>query len=77
MVTVYEVFETDLPTIREAKLANKTKFEEAWLLYNQASFPAAAKLFRHCLCQNPGDRVAQIYLERCQNNFNYHLDEAV
>ncbi len=77
LVTVYEVFETDLPTIREAKLANKTKFEEAWLLYNQASFPAAAKLFRHCLCQNPGDRVAQIYLERCQNNFNYHLDEAV
>jgi class 3 adenylate cyclase/DNA-binding NarL/FixJ family response regulator len=75
LVTVYEVFETDSRLIKEAKLANKTKFEEAWLLYNQASFQAAAQLFKYCLCQNPGDQVARIYLERCQQNCKLEISK--
>lgn len=65
-VSVYEVFEADPPRIREAKLATKTAFEEALLLYNLHSFKSAAQLFEECLHLNPEDTVAQIYLERCQ-----------
>ncbi|NEP14377.1 MAG: response regulator [Symploca sp. SIO2C1] len=66
LVTVYEVFDADEPRIKEGKLVTKSAFEEAWLLYNQQSFRKAAQLFADCLQQNPGDNVAQIYLERCQ-----------
>lgn len=65
-VSVYEVFEADPPKIREAKLATKTAFEEALLLYNLHSFKNASQLFEECLHLNPEDTVAQIYLERCQ-----------
>lgn len=65
-VSVYEVFEADPPKIRETKLATKTAFEEALLLYNLHSFKTASQLFEECLHLNPEDTVAQIYLERCQ-----------
>lgn len=65
-VSVYEVFDADPPKIRDAKLATKTAFEEALLLYNLHSFQQAAQLFGECLHLNPEDTVAQSYLERCQ-----------
>ncbi|MBD2016909.1 PAS domain S-box protein [Microcoleus sp. FACHB-53] len=65
-VSVYEVFEADPPKIRESKLATKTAFEEALLLYNLHSFKSASQLFEECLHLNPEDTVAQIYLARCQ-----------
>jgi adenylate cyclase len=64
-VTVYEVFDADLPEVKEGKLANRQVFTEALSLYNAKAFNDAAELFAACLCQNPGDRVAQIYLDRC------------
>ena len=67
--TVYEVFDADLPEIREAKLATKKDFEQALLLYNLGSFYAAARRFQDCLRINPTDRAAQIYLERCQGRY--------
>jgi predicted ATPase/class 3 adenylate cyclase/GAF domain-containing protein/tRNA A-37 threonylcarbamoyl transferase component Bud32 len=66
-VSVYEVFDADPPKLREGKLITKTAFEEALLLYNLDSFRKAAKLFEEVLILNPEDRVAQIYLERCQS----------
>ncbi|MBW4492153.1 MAG: CHASE2 domain-containing protein [Oscillatoria princeps RMCB-10] len=66
MVTVYEVFDADPPEVKEGKSVTRTDFEEALLLYNIKAFRDAAQLFQHCLQVNPGDRVAQIYLERCQ-----------
>jgi class 3 adenylate cyclase/PAS domain-containing protein len=65
-VSVYEVFEADPPKLREGKLATKSAFEEALLLYHLHSFTDAAQLFEECLHLNPHDTVAQIYLERCQ-----------
>jgi class 3 adenylate cyclase len=65
-VAVYEIFDSDEPTLKEGKLAKKSIFERAWLLYNQQAFSEAAQLFEDCLQQNPSDRVAQIYLQRCQ-----------
>jgi len=66
LVTVYEVFDADLPEIREGKLVTKTLFEEAQKLYTMGNFSAAAQCCQDCLCQNPRDKVVQIYLERCQ-----------
>jgi adenylate cyclase len=65
VVTVYEVFAADPPDVREKKLETKTIFEQALVLYHIERFVEATKLFSRCLQQNPGDNVAQIYLQRC------------
>jgi PAS domain S-box-containing protein len=64
-VTVYEVFDADLAEVKAGKLATLQLFTEALSLYNMKSFRQAARLFVDCLRQNPGDKVARIYLERC------------
>jgi PAS domain S-box-containing protein len=66
LVTVYEVFNADLPDVRAAKAIAKTAFESAWIFYNRGRFSEAAQLFEDCLVRNPGDRVAAIYLDRCR-----------
>ena len=68
MVSVFEVFDADSPEIREGKLATAKLFEEALVLYKLQAFSEAAQLFQDCLLQNPGDKVAQVYLERCKQN---------
>jgi adenylate cyclase len=65
-VTVYEVFDADLPDVKAGKLASLQLFAQALSLYNIYNFSEAAGLFADCLRQNSGDRVAQIYLDRCQ-----------
>jgi PAS domain S-box-containing protein len=69
LVTVYEIFDTDLPEVREGKFATAEVFTEALSLYTCNHFRKAAQRFRYCLGQNPSDRVAQLYLERCQEQF--------
>ncbi|SKB14683.1 Serine/threonine protein kinase and signal transduction histidine kinase with GAF sensor (modular protein) [Planktothrix sp. PCC 11201] len=64
-VTVYEVFDADLPGIKAGKLVTKTTFEYGLMQYYLERYPEAAKLFQECLDRNPQDQVAQIYLERC------------
>lgn len=66
MVSMFEVFDGDPPPLREGKLATKTLFEQALLMYSLKSLGAAYQLFQRCLEMNPGDRVVQIYLERCR-----------
>jgi adenylate cyclase len=65
MVTVYEVFDADLPEVKAGKLAALQVFSEALSVYDMKNFREAALLFADCLRQNPGDKVAQIYLNRC------------
>jgi PAS domain S-box-containing protein len=66
MVAVFEIFEAEPPEIRQMKLATKPTFEKALFLYTLHSFREAAQLFQECLEITPWDKVAQIYLERCQ-----------
>jgi adenylate cyclase len=66
LVTVYEVFETDLSESRECKLATFPIFLEALYNYNLGKFREAELLFADCLRHNPVDRVAQIYLQQCK-----------
>jgi len=64
MVSVFEVFDADLPQIKDGKLATKTLFEEAVSLYNIENYQEAMKAFEDCFALNPIDRAAQFYLER-------------
>jgi adenylate cyclase len=66
MVTIYEIFDADLPEVKAAKLATLQLFSEAVSLYNADASDAAAVLFAECLRQHPRDRVAQFYLQRCR-----------
>ncbi len=66
LVTVYEVFEADPPTVKEKKLATLPLFTEACIDYRCQAFSLAAQRFEECLRQNPGDRIARIYLKRSQ-----------
>jgi CHASE3 domain sensor protein/class 3 adenylate cyclase len=70
LVTVYEIFDADLPEVREAKLDNQDRFALALSLYNQQAYAEALRLFEACLHQNPADQVAQIYQQRCHLNSN-------
>ncbi|MBD2183294.1 hypothetical protein H6G03_19885 [Planktothrix sp. FACHB-1375] len=72
-VSIFEVFDADPPEIREGKLATATVFEQALLLYNQDNYVDAEQMFRDCLFINPLDKVAQIYLERCQLQLLYKV----
>ncbi len=65
-VSIFEVFDADLPEIRTGKLKTKVTFEQAVLLASQKQLTEAAKLFQECLVINPHDHVAKIYWERCQ-----------
>ncbi|MEG4499726.1 AAA family ATPase [Microcoleus sp. F10-C6] len=66
-VTIYEVFDADPPEIKQAKLVTLELFAEARALYSEGKLFEAARLFSECWRQNPGDRVAKIYWERCQS----------
>lgn len=74
-VAVFEVFDGDEPGIKKGKLATKMTFEQALWLYNLGLMSEAAQLLKGVLKINPRDRVAQIYLDRCQSNFSYEGDD--
>ncbi|MDY6805292.1 MAG: AAA family ATPase [Cyanobacteriota bacterium] len=65
-VGLFEVFSADAPSLREAKIATKEKFEQAVLLYHRSSFPEAARLFDQCLEFCCLDRAARTYQIRCE-----------
>ncbi len=64
-VAVFEVFEADLPTEKQAKLETKSIFELAMIHYAQGEFEKAKLLLNQCLQKNPGDYVAKLYLKWC------------
>jgi len=64
-VTVYEIFDPDPPELKLKKLETKVLFEHSLFLYYLNRYLEAKQGFQDCLCQNPGDRVARIYLNRC------------
>ncbi|HEY9726485.1 MAG TPA: hypothetical protein V6D50_08530 [Chroococcales cyanobacterium] len=61
------MFDGDSPEVREGKLVTEVAFEQALLLYNQQNFRAAEQYFQDVLGINSEDKVAQIYLQRCQD----------
>ncbi len=70
-VSIYEVFDTDNPKIREKKLATQEAFEKAVGLYLKKNLEDACHYFQKCLSENPEDQIAQIYAGHC----NIKLDK--
>ncbi|RKZ39022.1 MAG: guanylate cyclase [Gammaproteobacteria bacterium] len=69
LVTVYEVFDADLPENKAGKLATKEIFTQALSCYEQNDYSQAAQCFEKCLKKNSLDSVADIYLKRCHCNY--------
>ncbi|MEM9543590.1 MAG: AAA family ATPase [Cyanobacteria bacterium P01_E01_bin.42] len=65
-VGLFEVFSADPPSLRDAKIAMKEKFERAVMLFHWRSLPEAARLFQECLDYHKSDRAARHYLDRCE-----------
>ncbi|MGC1394478.1 MAG: adenylate/guanylate cyclase domain-containing protein, partial [Coleofasciculaceae cyanobacterium] len=64
-VSIFEVFDADPPETYQGKVATRTLFEEAVLLYHWHKLRDAERLFAECLQGNPTDKAAQIYQQRC------------
>ncbi|MDT9295492.1 MAG: adenylate/guanylate cyclase domain-containing protein [Arthrospira platensis PCC 7345] len=70
-VTVYEFFDADPPELHAKKLATKVLFERSLFRYYLNHTSEAKQGFQDCLSENPDDRVARIYLNRCWEQLRY------
>jgi len=67
-IKIYEIFDADTPKIiKLRKLDYIDTFELAVKLYQEYKFAQAQQLMQECLRKNPDDKVANIYIQRCQN----------
>jgi len=64
---VYEVFDSDPPEERTAKLATLPMFEEAVACYHMRDVWRARQMFQHCVATAPDDQAARLYLARCED----------
>ncbi|OQW95547.1 MAG: hypothetical protein BWK79_02115 [Beggiatoa sp. IS2] len=67
IVTIYEVYDADPAEVITLKDQTYKNFEEGFMLYHSAEFADAQRLFEKVLQIYNNDKVAQIYLHRCQN----------
>lgn len=63
-ISVYEIFEGNLPDIKELKLETKKDFEKGLKFYYQRNFAEASVQFKRVLNKNETDLTARKYLER-------------
>ncbi|MCI5224759.1 MAG: hypothetical protein D3924_19350 [Candidatus Electrothrix sp. AR4] len=73
-ITIYEIFETDPPNVRKAKLDSLHIFVEAVSLYHSGQFCEAKRLFNECTVKCGQDQVACYYTECCNRHLN--IEEA-
>jgi len=66
-VTVYEVFDGDALHLLDLKMKTRNDFENGLIHYRQKAFTKAIPCFKQVLGTHPDDKVAQIYLNRCQH----------
>jgi len=67
IISVFEVFDGDLPEIFELKSNTRVDFEQGVTHYLQQKFSEATACFEQVLGINPQDRAAQLYLESMAN----------
>ncbi|MDM8525367.1 adenylate/guanylate cyclase domain-containing protein [Desulfococcaceae bacterium HSG8] len=65
-IRIFEVFDGDLPEVRDGKTDSMKIFDEAMQLYDHRDFEDAQKLFEECFRKNSGDSIAQVYIKRCR-----------
>jgi two-component system sensor histidine kinase ChiS len=69
-VSVFEIFETDPPQLRDLKQQTKTLFEEAVILYNCQNNKLAYQKFKEIQKINPQDKAASFYIKSCEKFLN-------
>ncbi len=69
-VIVYEVFDADEPDEKALKLKTLEEFEQGFQHYHHDQHTEAYLCFQKVLAINPGDKAAQVYLERCEQEQN-------
>ncbi len=65
-VSVFEIFDGELPEIIELKAKTAKDFENAVSLYYKREFIDAQELFMKIIAVNPKDRAASLYLSKCE-----------
>lgn len=65
-LSIYEVFDNDTVKVRDAKRANKVKFEAAVAYYHLKEIQRSVRLLTECVDTTPKDIPARIYLTRCE-----------
>ena len=64
---IYEVFNHDVPEIREKKSRTLKKFEEALARYHSRDALKARPMLEEIVRDNPADIPAKVYLQRCED----------
>jgi len=66
IITVYEIYDADLPATLALKDSTRNDFEEGFVLYHWEEFNDAMPFFERILQVNEHDLAALIYLKRCE-----------
>ncbi|MCI5120880.1 MAG: adenylate/guanylate cyclase domain-containing protein, partial [Candidatus Electrothrix sp. AUS4] len=74
-VSVFEVLEGDESEAMEKKRACKKHFEKGIFLYRDKHFHRARQIMQGILLDNPSDKAAQLYYDRCQEKIEFGVPE--
>ncbi|MBF0289042.1 MAG: pentapeptide repeat-containing protein [SAR324 cluster bacterium] len=67
IVSVYEVFDSDVAPQFDAKSRIQETYQEALVFFQKQEWEQAATLFESCLTDLPDDYVLEMYLQRCRD----------
>ena len=71
-VTIYEVFDADPIELFKLKAKTLTIFTTGFELFKDKKFEDAKKTFTQVIAINPEDKVAQLYIKRCEKILKYY-----
>jgi len=66
-ITIYEVFNNDLPEQRALKQKTLSTFEMGLESFHSEAFEQALETFKHVVHTDPNDSIAQMYVGYCQH----------
>lgn len=64
-VTIHEVYDDDLDSLRAAKRSAQPSFDEAFALFDAGEVDQARTEFQRCTRLLPGDAVAPLHVAHC------------
>jgi class 3 adenylate cyclase len=70
LVSVFEIFETDPPHLRDLKEQTKSLFEQAVILYHSKNFYSAYQAFKEIQKINYQDKAVSFYIRSCEKIFS-------
>jgi len=74
-VTIYEVFDADVPEMIALKNETLSHFKEGFAFYHCNKFNDAKPFFEKVLQINPNDKTVQFYLAQCQKALSMTIPE--